>query len=135
MAVAGVATALALGAVSVPMAHADDLKDKQKRVQKKIEHADREFNESSKRLSRAMARMREAKAQLRARFVFDMDGVTDIAHQLGYFETIGSWRDALALGERLEGVGLADVHEAARAAFACSNRTIGWFEPQADACR
>jgi zinc protease len=79
--------------------------------------------------------LEKAKAQLRARFVFDMDGVTDIAHQLGYFETIGSWRDALALGQRLEGVGLADVHEAARATFASSNRTIGWFEPQADACR
>jgi murein DD-endopeptidase MepM/ murein hydrolase activator NlpD len=61
---AGVATALALGAVSVPMAHADDLKDKQKRVQKKLEHADHEFDESSKRFSRAMARMSEAKAQL-----------------------------------------------------------------------
>ena len=79
--------------------------------------------------------LEKAKAQLRARFVFDMDGVTDIAHQLGYFEAIGSWRDALALGERLEAVSEADVHEVSRAVFAASNRTIGWFEPQADACR
>jgi zinc protease len=76
--------------------------------------------------------LEKAKAQLRARFVFDMDGVTDIAHQLGYFETIGSWRDALTLGERLSAVSLTDVHTVARSVFSASNRTIGWFEPQAD---
>ena len=31
----------------------------------------------------------KVRAQLRARFVYDSDSVTDIAHQLGYFETIG----------------------------------------------
>jgi zinc protease len=79
--------------------------------------------------------LEKAKAQLRARFVFDMDGVTDIAHQLGYFETIASWRDALTLGLRLAAVTLADVHEIVGRVFAPSNRTIGWFEPQADRCR
>jgi zinc protease len=81
------------------------------------------------------AELEKAKAQLRARFVFDMDGVTDIAHQLGYFETIGSWRDAVTLRDRLSEVTLADVHDVARRVFAASNRTIGWFEPQADTCR
>ena len=33
-----------------------------------------------------------AKAQLRARLVFDGDSVTNIAHQLGYFETIAQRR-------------------------------------------
>ena len=64
-----------------------------------------------------------------------MDGVTDIAHQLGYFETIGSWKDALTLGDRLEAVTEDQVHAAARATFNSTNRTIGWFEPAADACR
>ena len=65
-----------------------------------------------------------------------MDGVTDIAHQLGYFETIGSWRDALDAG-RSPGGGQpsSEVHDVARAVFAPSNRTIGWFEPQAAPCR
>jgi zinc protease len=81
------------------------------------------------------AEVEKAKAQLRARFVFDMDGVTDIAHQLGYFETIASWRDALTLRDRLSQVSPADVHDVARRVFAASNRTIGWFEPQADPCR
>jgi zinc protease len=79
--------------------------------------------------------LEKAKAQLRARFVFDMDGVTDIAHQLGYFETIGSWRDALTLGERLAAVTPAQVDEVVRSVFAPANRTIGWFEPQAHRCR
>ena len=79
--------------------------------------------------------LEKAKAQLRARFVFDMDGVTDIAHQLGYFETIGSWRDALTLGEQLAAVNLGQVNEIARSVFMPSNRTIGWFEPQAERCR
>lgn len=79
--------------------------------------------------------LEKARAQLRARFVFDMDGVTDIAHQLGYFETIGSWRDARDLEGRLAAVGIADVHEAARYTFAASNRTLGWFEPRVGTCR
>jgi zinc protease len=79
--------------------------------------------------------LEKAKAQLRARFVFDMDGVTDIAHQLGYFETIASWRDALTLGDRLAAVRADEVYDVARSTFAASNRTIGWFEPQAGACR
>ena len=81
------------------------------------------------------AELEKAKAQLRACFVYDMDGVTDIAHQLGYFETIGSWKDALTLGDRLEAVTADEVHAAARTTFSSANRTIGWFEPVAAACR
>ena len=36
--------------------------------------------------------LKKVHAQLRARFVYDGDSVTDIAHQFGYFETIASWR-------------------------------------------
>src|SRR5260221_3990129 len=36
------------------------------------------------------AELKKAKAQLRARMVFATDSVTNIAHQLGYFEAIGS---------------------------------------------
>jgi len=90
------------------------------------------------RLSRDGITERElakAKAQLRARFVFDMDGVTDRAHQLGYFETIGSWRDTLTFGDRLAAVTQADVQSVAREVLAPANRTIGWFDPVEPACR
>ncbi|MGH3348545.1 MAG: peptidoglycan DD-metalloendopeptidase family protein [Nocardioides sp.] len=63
---AGVATVLAIGAVSVPLAHADDLKHKQKRVQKKIRIADHALEESSDRLNRAYRRLEAARAELSA---------------------------------------------------------------------
>lgn len=71
----------------------------------------------------------KARAQLRARFVYDGDSVTDIAHQLGYFETIDTWRSYFELADRLEAVTLDEVHAAARHVFRADNRTIGWYEP------
>lgn len=68
-------------------------------------------------------------AQLRARFVYDSDSVTDIAHQIGYFETIASLLAYQALGARLDAVSIEQVQAAAQKYLAPSNRTIGWFEP------
>jgi zinc protease len=75
------------------------------------------------------AELTKVRAQLRARFVYDGDSVTDIAHQLGYFETIGSWRDYHDLIPRLGTVTLDQVNAAARKYLQPDNRTIGWFEP------
>lgn len=75
------------------------------------------------------AELTKIRAQLRARFVYDSDSVTDIAHQLGYFETIGSWRDYRELIPRLASVTLDQVNQAAGKYLAADNRTIGWFEP------
>ena len=69
-------------------------------------------------------------AQLRARFVYDADSVTDIAHQIGYFETISTWSAYHALRNRLDAVTLEHVQAAAVKYLTPSNRTIGWFEPQ-----
>jgi murein DD-endopeptidase MepM/ murein hydrolase activator NlpD len=66
LAAAGVATTLALGAVTIPLAHADDLKDKQKKVQKQIKHADHALEESSDRLNRAFRRLEAARSELAA---------------------------------------------------------------------
>ena len=68
-------------------------------------------------------------AQLRARFVFDAGSVTDLAHQLGYFATIASWRDWTTIGERLAAVTPDAIHAAARKYLVADNRTIGIFEP------
>jgi zinc protease len=71
-----------------------------------------------------------AKRQLRARMVFDADSVTNIAHQLGFFETIGA-RDVL---ERLPGlvdrVTAGEVHEAAGRFLSPATLTLGLFEPR-----
>ena len=71
-------------------------------------------------------------SQLRARFIYDGDSVTDIAHQIGYFETIADWRAYHGLRSRLDGVTLEQVQAAAAKYLAPSNRTIGWFEPERD---
>jgi len=75
------------------------------------------------------AELKKAKAQLRARLVFDTDSVTNIAHQLGYFETIGSVDLFVAAPPRIADVEADAVNAAARRVFAASNRTIGWFDP------
>ena len=67
--------------------------------------------------------------QLRARLVFENDSITNIAHQLGYFETIVSWQWLLSLQARLESVTVDQVRAAAFERLKSTNRTIGWFEP------
>src|SRR3954470_17915279 len=73
----------------------------------------------------------KARTQLRARLVFDNDSVTNIAHQLGYYETIGSLDLVTSAPDRIAAVSLEEVAAAARAVLAPANRTIGWFEPLA----
>jgi zinc protease len=75
------------------------------------------------------AELAKAKAQLRARLVFDNDSVTNIAHQLGYFETIASVDLFSILPARIAAVTVDDAAAAAAAVYQPSNRTIGWFEP------
>ena len=68
-------------------------------------------------------------AQLRARFVYDADSVTDVAHQLGYFATIDRWQAWPEVFRRLAAVTVDGVHAAARRYLTADNRTIGVFEP------
>jgi zinc protease len=73
-----------------------------------------------------------AKTQLRTRLVFENDSITNIAHQLGYFETIASWRVVESLRERIDAVTVEAVARAAAARLTSSNRTIGWYQPPAE---
>ncbi len=76
------------------------------------------------------AELTKAKAQLRARLVFDSDSVTNIAHQIGYFETIGGVDVFEAAPTKIAAVTVEQVAAAARATLTSSNRTVGWFDPQ-----
>jgi predicted Zn-dependent peptidase len=70
-----------------------------------------------------------ARRQLRARFVFENDSVTNIAHQLGYFETVtgpGFFPELLA---RVDRVTAEQVSGVARARLTATARTVGWFNP------
>jgi len=75
------------------------------------------------------AELETAKSQLQAQLVFDSDSITNIAHQIGYFETIASVDVFTGLAPRINAVSLDQVADAARTLFAASNRTVGWFEP------
>ena len=71
----------------------------------------------------------KAKAQLHARLVFESDSVTNTAHQLGYFETIGAPGVFSAAPASIAGVTVEQVAAAAGRVLAPWNRTIGWFDP------
>jgi zinc protease len=74
--------------------------------------------------------LQKAKHQLRARLVFEGDSISNIAHQLGYFETIASWRLLPSIGQRIDAVTLDAVADAAATRLRPTNRTIGWFDPR-----
>jgi len=71
----------------------------------------------------------KAKAQLLARLVFESDSVTNIAHQLGYFDTIATVELFTSAPARISAVTTADVAAAAHRVLTRSNRTVGWFDP------
>src|SRR5262249_58086268 len=75
------------------------------------------------------AELAKAKAQLRARLVFDSDSVTNIAHQLGYFETIASVEVFASTPAGIARVTADEVAAAAARTLTASNRTIGWVGP------
>jgi zinc protease len=74
-----------------------------------------------------------AKAQLKARFVFDDDSISSMAHQIGYFETIGAGEVLPALAARVEAVTLDQAAASASQLLRRSNRTVGWFDPKGSA--
>jgi zinc protease len=75
------------------------------------------------------AELAKAQAQLRARLVFDSDSVSNIAHQLGYYETIATADLFATAPAQIAAVTLEQVAAAARTMLASSNRTVGWFDP------
>jgi zinc protease len=70
-----------------------------------------------------------AKRQLRARMVFENDSVTNVAHQLGYFETVTGPGFFDELGTKVLAVTPAQVADVASRRLARDLRTVGWFRP------
>jgi zinc protease len=67
--------------------------------------------------------------QLRARLVFENDSVTNIAHQLGYFETVAGSGYLQSLNERIEAVTAEQIWRVAQRRLGAATRTVGWFRP------
>ena len=74
------------------------------------------------------AELERARHQLRARLVFESDSVTNIAHQLGYFETIAGVGHYHQIADAIAAVTLDDV-AAAAGRLRGDNRIVGWFQP------
>lgn len=70
-----------------------------------------------------------AKRQLRTRLVFENDSVTNIGHQLGYFQTVASLELLGSLAERIALVTGEQVAGVARRRLGRTTRTVGWFQP------
>ena len=70
-----------------------------------------------------------AKRQLRARLVFENDGVTDIAHQLGYFDIVAGTGYFPRLQACIDAVTPEQVSDVARRRLGRTTRTVGWFQP------
>jgi zinc protease len=70
-----------------------------------------------------------ARRQLRARFVFESDSVTNIAHQLGYFEIVTGPGFLDEVQSRVSAVTTEQVFDVARRRLSATQRTIGWFQP------
>ena len=75
------------------------------------------------------AEVDRARHQLRARLVFENDSVTNIAHQLGYFETIAGPDYLPLLQQRIDAVTAEHVWDVARRRLGPCTRTVGWFRP------
>jgi zinc protease len=70
-----------------------------------------------------------ARRQLRARLVFETDSVTNIAHQLGYFETVAGPGYFESIASRVQAVTTAQVADTAARRLSNEKRTVGWFQP------
>ena len=76
------------------------------------------------------AEVARAKRQLRARLVFENDSVTNVAHQLGYFDTVTGPGYLEELPSKVAAVTAAQVADAAAKYLSPERRTVGWFQPQ-----
>jgi zinc protease len=71
-----------------------------------------------------------ARRQLRARLVFETDSVTNIAHQLGYFDSVAGPDYFPRVRQLIDAVTPDQVSEVARQRLGRTTRTVGWFQPQ-----
>jgi zinc protease len=75
------------------------------------------------------AEVARAKRQLRARLVFEDDSVTNVAHQLGYFETVVGPGFYDRLQQCIDAVTPGQVRDVARLRLRRSALTVGSFQP------
>ena len=70
-----------------------------------------------------------AKRQVEASFVYSKDSIRSLAQQLGYFETVASYRYLDTYLEHLASVGPDDVRRVAETYLTEDSRTVGVYDP------
>ena len=75
----------------------------------------------------------KARNQLRARLVFENDSVTNLGHQLGYFQTVANLDVYQDAPNRIAAVTQDQVESVAKKYLRTDRRTVGWFTPTAGA--
>ncbi len=71
----------------------------------------------------------KARNQLRARLVFENDSVTNLGHQIGYFETVATSDIYQCAPARIAAVTRDEVDRVAARYLRRDKRTVGWFKP------
>ena len=77
----------------------------------------------------AASELARAKKQLQATFVYSRDSVRSLAQQLGYYETVGSWRYLTGYLDEVMRLTPADIRRVADRYLAEDFRTVGWYDP------
>jgi len=77
----------------------------------------------------AEAELARARKQLQATFVYARDSIRSLAHQLGYYEAVGSWRYLTTYLDEVTKVTPEDVRRAAERYLVEDRRVVGRFEP------
>jgi predicted Zn-dependent peptidase len=75
----------------------------------------------------------KAQNQLRARLVFENDSVTNLGHQLGFFETVANVDVYRNAPRSIAAVTKGQVDRVAEKYLRTDRRTVGWFTPSAGA--
>ena len=70
-----------------------------------------------------------AQKQIQASFIYSKDSIRSLAQQLGYYETVGSYRYLDTYLERISSVTPDEVTRVARAYLGEDTRTVGHYEP------
>ncbi|HYQ95478.1 MAG TPA: pitrilysin family protein [Candidatus Eisenbacteria bacterium] len=77
----------------------------------------------------SQAELSRAKKQLQASFIYSRDSVRSLAQQLGYYETVGSYRYLDTYLDRIAKVASEDIQRVARGYLVEDARTIGHYDP------
>jgi zinc protease len=81
----------------------------------------------------AATELRRAKKLVEASFLYAKDSIQSLSQQLGYYETIASWRYLEDYSARIRALTAEDVQRVAATYLEETSRTVGWFDPPADA--